>query len=292
MNTFIDYKKRTQVRLKRSNEKYAAIQRSKDMAKKQETGKALVNWSEEFAGLAEQSAKGAKVSEGKFISFSSGKMSFAGADIPSGELRCVVVGWIYANAYYDPDVPYDSKNPQSPICFAFSKSPDNDTDEMVPHDESPNKQADGCAGCPHNEFGSAVDAKGRPLKGKACKNMVRLALIAESDLEDIENAEVVYASLPPMSIKNWEVYAKKTCAKGLKRPHWSVITTMARVADAGSQFRVTFEMEEVIEDSDLFGPLKELWMSQADTIDFPYQVREAAPVIAKKPAKAQKFARR
>ena len=260
------------------------------MAKKQEAGKALVKWDEEFANLAEQSAKGAKISEGKFISFARGDMSISGSTIQGGELRCVVVGWMHANAYYDPDIAYDPKNPQSPMCYAFGV----EEDDMSPHEEAPNKQCESCATCEFNEYGSATDAKGRKLKGKACKNMIRLALIAESDLEDVANAEVVYASLPPMSIKNWLVYAKKTCAQGLKRPHWAVITNMAVVKDEVSQFKVTFGMEEAIEDSSLFGPLKELWESTMQSIDFPYQVKEATAPVAKKvvASKPAKFARR
>ena len=247
------------------------------------TSKAVVKWTDEFKDLAVQSAKGAKVSEGKFISFGGGKMSFGGAEIPDGELRCVVVGWIHANAYYDPDVRYDPKTPQSPICYAFGV----EEEEMVPHKDAPDKQNPDCATCPFNEFESAKQGK-----GKACKNMIRLALIAESDLDNLENAEVVYASLPPKSLKNWLAYAAKTCAKALERPHWSVITLMTRVPDDESQFRVTFKMEELIEDQDKFGPLKELWEKTMGEMDFPYAPTEAPVVAPKKANKAQKFARR
>ena len=211
------------------------------------------------------------------------KAGRVGAEIPDGELRCVVVGWVHAFAYYDPDVRYDPKNPQSPLCYSFGV----EEEDMVPHEEAPDKQCGSCAECPFNQFESA-----KVGKGKACKNMIRLALIAESDLENIDTAEVVYASISPKSLKNWLVYAKKTCAQGLKRPHWSVITNMARIPDDESQFRVTFKMEEVIEDSSLFGPLKELWEKTMADIDFPYQVKKDPPPAPKKDVKKSKFARR
>lgn len=257
------------------------------MAAKKKTGTALVKWDEEFAKYAKETKKGIKVSEGKFISFSGGRMSFAGSDIPDDEIRCVIVGWTHHNAYYDPDVRYDPKNPQSPICYAFGDDPD----LMEPHSEAPQKQCGSCAECPFNEFGSAAQGQ-----AKACKNTFRLALIAESDLEDLENAEVVYASIPPKSLKNWANYLAKDLDK-MGRPHWSVITMMRRVPDSESQFRVTFKHEEHVEDADLFAPLKDLWEKTMDGIDFPYQVREAPPPAArgkggKAGGKTQKFARR
>lgn len=254
------------------------------MSKKKETGKALVKWDEELANYAKQTTKGLKVSEGKFISFSGGRMSFGGADIPDDEIRCVVVGWAYHNAYYDPDVRYDPKNPQSPICYAT----DSDEDNMSPHSEAPDKQHDSCAECPLNEFGSAKSGS-----GKACKNTFRLALIAESDLENVDDAEVVYASIPPKSLKNWANYLKKDLER-VERPHWAVVTLMKRVPDSESQFRVTFKMEDLIEDSELFSPLKSLWEKTMEGIDFPYQKREPQPKgkSGKGDKGKQKFARR
>jgi len=248
---------------------------------KKSTSKALVKWDEEFANLAKETTKGIEVGTGKFLSFNGGTMSFAGADIPDDEIRCVIVGWTHHNVYYDPDVRYDPKNPQTPLCYAF----DVDQDQIAPLDSVPEKQCDNCAECPLNEFGSAKSGD-----GKACKNTYRIALIAESDLEDIDNAEVVYASIPPKSLKNFANYLGKDLDK-LKRPHWSVITLLSRVPDSESQFKVTFKYEESIEDTDLFVPLKELWERTKDDINFPYVVREkSAPVKKAAAKKNQKFA--
>lgn len=257
------------------------------MAKVKKPGTALVKWEEEFANIAKENAKNAKVSEGKFLSFKGGRMSFGGADVEDNEIRCVVIGWAYHNAYYDPDEPYDPKNPQSPICYATGVG----EDEMVPHENAPEKQCGGCVDCPFNQFESAKTGK-----GKACKNGIRLALIAESDLEDMDSVEVVYASLPPKSIKNWLVYVKKELSERAQRPHWAVVTLMKCIPDSESQFRITFKNEELIEDSDLFTPLKELWKKTMEGIDFPYQKREPSPVKSKggkgKVTKPSKFARR
>ena len=60
--------------------------------------------------------------------------------------------------------------------------------------------------------------------------------------------------------------------------------------DDVSQFRVLFKLEELIEDADLFAPLKELRQRTMEGIDFPYHVREALPPARGKGK--QKFARR
>lgn len=241
---------------------------------KKKPGTAVVQWEEEFAKLAEKSVEGVKLGSAKFISFSGGKMSFGGADVPDNELRCVVVGWAHHNAFYDPDIRFDPKNPQSPLCWATAAT----EEEMEPH-EVFDQQSDACVGCPHNEFGTADNGRGA---GKACKNGIRLAIISEDDLGDLDSAELVWVSVPTMSIKNWLKYAKVDCAKTLNRPHWAVVTLMKRVADDDSQFRVTFKAEEKVEDSELFGPLKELWENAMGEIDFPY-----APTVERTPAKGK-----
>lgn len=248
------------------------------MAKKK-TGNALVKWDEEFANFAKETTKGAVVTGGsKFIRFSGGRMSFDGADIPDDEIRCVIVGWQHHNTYYDPKERFDPENPATPICYAFGDT----EEEMEPHSAAPEPQNDSCATCPLNEWESGVG------RAKACKNTVRLALIAEDDLEDIDNAEVVYASLPPTSIKNWLVYLTKELRDKAKRPHWAVVTLLSRVPDDRSQFRINFKNEELIEDSDLFGPLKQLWEETTQTIDFPYAAREVEAKPKKSTAKSSK----
>ncbi len=222
-----------------------------------------------------------KFRRGKFLSFKSGQMSFNGEEIEDNELRCVIVGWAYHNAYYDPSVRYDPKNPQSPLCYATATS----EEELVPHEEAPEKQASACLGCPLNEFGTA--ATGR---GKACKNGIRLALIAEDDMNDPSSAEVVYAAIPTKSIKNWLIYVTRELRDKVGRPSWAVVTSMKCTPDAESQFKITFRNEELIENSKLFDPLEKLWESTMEGIDFPYQKQEK--VEKPKKGKPQKFARR
>ena len=241
------------------------------MAKK-ETGKSLVNWDAEFANYQKESKKGIQLgAQGKFLSFKNG-LSFQGVELEDDEVRCVIIGWTHHNQFYDQDVPYDPDNPQTPICYSFGQ----DQDTMEPSNHSPDKQHGDCASCPFNQFESA-----RTGKGKACKNTFRIALIAESDLDNIDQAEVIYASIPPKSLKNFAKYIGKDLDK-YSRPHWAVVTLLKRVADSKAQFVVTFDCVEVIKDSKLFQPLKDLYHNTMEGIDFPYEVREAAAKPAKK----------
>lgn len=251
------------------------------MAKKKDTGTALVKWDEEFAKLAKEDAADIQVSQGKFISFKGGRMSFNGEHIEDDQLNVVIVGWTNHNALYDQDAVYDKDNPQTPICYAFGRK----LKEIAPHDDAPEKQSGGCAECPMNQFESAKTGK-----GKACKNTVRLAVIAENDLEDLDAAEIVYVSVPPMSLKSILLYLKKDIAEKADRPYWSVVTSMKCVPDDKSQFRVNFEMVGNIDDTTLYAPLKELSTKTMETIDFPYVQRESEP--KKAPKAKSKFARK
>jgi len=253
------------------------------MAKKQAAkGTALVQWDKEFAELAGKAVKGMEVATGKFISLRAGQMTLGGANVQNNTLRAVVVAAVHSNAYYDPDVPFNPKQPQSPLCYAFGA----DKDEMEPHSQAPEKQNANCANCPMNKFESAKRGK-----GKACKNQIRLALISEDDLENadsLDSLDIVYMNVPVMSAKNWAAYATNKLANGIKRPYWSVVTTIKVVPDDDSQFKVLFELGDVIENGNLFPVLKAAWEKNMETIGFPYappRAAEEAPTARKKPSK-------
>ncbi len=250
---------------------------------KKTPGKSLVKWDEELATLAKETTTGLETPTGKFISIRSGKMTFAGADVPGNELRAVLLGWTFENQYYEGKFDPDAR--QTPACYAFGT----DTTTMAPHPQAPDKQHGDCASCPMNQWGSSDTSD----KGKACKNVVRLALIAESDLEGLAAADVVYLKVPVMSVKNFTMYAKKTVAEALGRPFWAVVTAISVVPDKKAQFKVNFEVADNIEDSDLFQPLKDLWTKVMEGIDFPYpQLEEEEKSAKKKPInKKSKFAR-
>jgi hypothetical protein len=120
-----------------------------------------------------------------------------GYEFPNGKvletIEAVVLGVHYINAYYTKT--YRAGEIETPPCWANSAN----ANDITPSELATKIQAPSCIGCPHNEFGS----KGA---GKACKNMIRLALVPpDSD----ENTIPLMLDLPPTSTKSFlDTYRK------------------------------------------------------------------------------------
>ncbi len=223
-------------------------------------GKGLANWDEELARYAQKIADNERASGGglKKFSLQSGVLSLDDAPMPGNQMAVIILGSIYENVFYEGD--YDSKNPAPPVCFAQAL----EEAHLAPHDtvvEREQAQHEQCEGCPMNEFGTA--ATGR---GKACKNGRRLIVIpagsydkrGELTLIDepahFDEVEAAYLLPPVTSVKGYVSYVKQL-AVTLRRPPFGVITRVALVPDAKSQFRMEFEAIAPIEDTNLFETL-------------------------------------
>lgn len=239
------------------------------MAKPQtkKPGTSVAVWDQKLAERAAKAKKTeASVATGSFISMKGGILSFMGNAVPDNKLRVVVVDAIMENDLFVGK--FDPNSPQSPVCYAFGR----DEDEMAPHEAVASPECDRCQGCPHNEWGSADTGK-----GKACKNVRRLALITEDALdggvEGIADAEVAYLKLPVTSVKAWAGFVSQLAATN--KPPLAFVTELSVVPDATSQFKVQFKAVEEIDDGDLLGALLEKADVVEQQIIFPYQVIEA-----------------
>lgn len=254
------------------------------MAKKPQTT-AVVDWEKEMeaqAALAAEAQRATGGGGGKFFSTAAGVLSFDGNPMPGSRMVVVVLADINENSYYDG--PYDPSTPASPVCFAFNK----DEADLEPHtavDNDPyfERQHDVCAGCPKNEWGSAATGK-----GKACKNVARLAMIPAGtfsekgsgrsravefdglidDADHYTDAEVAYMKLPVMSVKNWASYVK-TIAADLKRPPHGVFTEIWLEPDPKSQYKVMFEVVDKVP-NELLKIMMDRHVKTQSEIDFPY----------------------
>ena len=72
-----------------------------------------------------------------------------------------------------------------------------------------------CETCPYNQYGTGVDDKGNPKKGKACKNMRRIYLMMDGD------PNFYLLTVPPTSIKDVNKQLAKILASGT--PYTSMI---------------------------------------------------------------------
>lgn len=129
-------------------------------------------------------------------------------NLPDGtvlnQLEAVILDHRNFNRYYTKA--YDPQNPTPPACFAIAKN----LEELSPHnhDDVPEPQADSCSVCPMNEFGSASTGK-----GKACRNMVRLALAPPDATDDTEPMTL---EVPPSAInKHWNKYVNNLSTTGV-----------------------------------------------------------------------------
>ncbi len=266
----------------------------KTAAVKTSSSRAVSLWEEKLAAAAVKSASAEKATSGlKGISTRGGILSVDDQPVPGNELDVLVLVAVHENQYHTQA--FDPNTPQIPDCYAFG-DPNADDPEggMAPHPEAESPQGDDnglCANCWANEMGSAPVGR-----GKACKNVRRLALITADTLaspEDIDETEVRVLKVPVMSVKGWALYIKNTLAEDLKRPYWGVVTTIKVVPDAKSQFRIVFAFKELVDFTDeLFEAIERKIKAVTPQLTAPYvKMADApAPQRGRGPAPAAKKA--
>jgi hypothetical protein len=194
----------------------------------------------------------------------------------------IISNAVLEHAYYTSD--YDSDNPQPPVCFAFGT----EEKEMAPHEKSSAPQAESCAECEWNKFGSAEKGK-----GKACKNIMRLALLPAKPLEAavLAKVEPAYMKVPVTSVKSYSNYAL-TLKATHELPPFAFVTQIGTVPDPKSQFKVTFEdVAKLAQDDEIMEVLVQRHEEIKGLIEFPYAPpsEEEIPAKGKKPAAKRKF---
>lgn len=209
---------------------------------------------DELAKLAVDSVKAEQAGLGAtFLSTKSGALTYRGNPITGNKLQCVILAAPVERLYYD--TRYDPTKLVGPKCFAIAAI----ATGMGPTDRVEGKQHDTCEGCPKNEWGSATNGG----KGKACRETRRLLLIPADSIgsvDAVKAAEVAALRPPVTSLKNYATYVQ-TVAATLKRPPLAVISEIAIVPDAKTQFKVTFSLIKAIDDPGIIRAL----MDRAET---------------------------
>lgn len=240
-------------------------------------GREVANWEQELAQQAEVAVaqeQTAGTGGGKFFSLRAGQLTFDDATFPGNQIAAVIVDHIFENIYYEAGFDPDQTNP--PTCFAFGRDATTmgPPDEVDKHDEF-TRQSDLCKDCIQNEWGSA-----RTGKGKACSNRRRLALISagtynkkgELELEDdasyFSGADMAFMKIPVTSVKGFAAYVKQV-AEQFKRPLHGVFTRIYLEPDSKTQFKVRFELIEVIP-NEVMPAIMARHNSVKNEIDFPY----------------------
>lgn len=126
-----------------------------------------------------------------------------------GPIDAIIVDFVSAYFFYEDS--FDRNNITPPKCFALGL----DAAGLTPSDNSPEKQADSCAACWANQFGSSG-------KGKACQNTRLLALLPP-DADDSTPMQILKVS--PTAIKSFDGYVSSV-ARAFQKPVRAVLTTI------------------------------------------------------------------
>jgi hypothetical protein len=230
---------------------------------KETTSVAVSDWDERMRKAADAQASQERP-DNNWISFKSGVLQLNEQAAKGNKINCIIIDAAYENGLYLK--PYDPNKLVSPDCWAISR----DGDELAPTHAVPNPVATRCGGCPNNEWGS--DPKGG--KGKACKNIRRIAIVLESDLDKGAAAPILFARIPTMSVRNWSKYVTQV-ASVIRRPSWAVVTELSVVPDAKSQFQVHFNFVSNVGD-DLLPTIEALTKLSGDSLLADYTANAEA----------------
>ena len=249
-------------------------------------GTALEKYKQKMAAAAEDYASEEKTG-GSFITTRGGILKFGEEELPGNEMLVVVLDAIHENTYYEGKFDPDVMLP--PLCFAFGRNEkDIEPHENVLEPEEAEEagsyfelQADLCAECPHSQWGSADTGR-----GKACSNRRRLAVIPAGrfvptgkrretemevfeDAEDFRDGDIAFLKLPVTSTKNWSKYVH-SLSKEHQAPPFGAITHIYLESDAKTQFKVHFDLIEIIDDEDILDILFDRNDEAKEVIEQPY----------------------
>lgn len=247
----------------------------------------VVKWEEELARLAgEAEASVAGIGGGSFFSLRNGQLSYGGQALPGNKAAAVVLDFVNENVFYESR--FDPDTPTGPKCYAFGR----DAAKMCPFDGVEEPVHANCKECPNNAWGSSDTGR-----GKACRNVMRLALIPAgtyrpekgeyelfSDAKQFQDAGLAFLKLPVTSVKAWGTYVKQL-AGVMKTPPLGVVTGIRVVPDGKTQFRVEFEPLAKLPAA-VIPAVLERHREAAASIEFPYQMGDA-PAAPAAPPKAK-----
>lgn len=241
---------RKKAKKKASKKRAKKTSRSKAVAKP--TAGLPANWKEQLREDAQEEAERTPAGTGNRISLKrNGQFSFQGADI-GDSIDVIIVDHVAMKTYYDED--YDEDNPVPPACFALKPNAKN----IAPHDDSPDVQAETCAECWANEWGSG---RGR---GKACQDKNRLALLHVDVLD-----ELVMLEVPVTSGAAFNKYVGGL-TKAAELPSYAVVTRLTMDDHADYQ-KLIFEFIEPADEEQLASSMnqrkqaREMCMEPFDT---------------------------
>ena len=223
------------------------------------TGTQVTKYDEEWAKRAQRAVEDEPQGGGSFLSIRGGILKFQDTEMPGNQACVIILDSVRENTYYG--AKFDEDNPMPPKCYAFGRG----GEEMAPHISMAaapawfEPQSETCQTCPFDKFGSADVGR-----GKACQDRRRIALIPagfyspkknsrDFDLELItepkhyQTADIAFLKLPVMSVKPWSSFVTQVSSI-YTRPPAGVLTRLFVVPDAKAQYKVQFEVIDLVPD--------------------------------------------
>jgi len=172
---------------------------------------ALMNYDEEFARIAEETRYALAPAKGNYISLKGKLFTFPdGRTSPTCD--AIVVDFIRINQLMPPYNPAARGNAK---CWAMGRE-----DHLLTPDPSIERpQADSCAACAQNKYGSATNGG----KGKNCQNLYRLAVIPPDATKD---SDIWLVKVSPTGLSRWTHYVKMCEAQHGSSGFMRVVTTL------------------------------------------------------------------
>lgn len=173
-----------------------------------------------------------------FITFKNANLKVDGQSVPNNTADVRVLAAVSERAWYDGA--FDPDTPQVPMCYAL--------DSTEPHPEAQEPQAETCAECPKNKWGSAPPRPGSttPGKGKACREGARL-IVSPAGVP-LKSAPMYTAKIPVTSLSAVNNYVSR-CNQAAKLTG-EFIATLNVVEDKKTFFKVGLVMKEHTSDLD------------------------------------------
>lgn len=136
-------------------------------------------------------------------------------DGPRSSIEVVIIkaSPVISKVYYEKG--YDGETSAPPDCWS--------TNGQTPDPASAKRQANTCAGCKWNAFGSKITEAGKA--GKACADSKRLAIVPLDDIPNEMFGGPMLLRVPAASLKEVLAYAQKLSSAGY--PYFAVATRMS-----------------------------------------------------------------
>ena len=209
-----------------------------------------------------------------FISIKGGRLTIKDERVANDAMIGIILCERYEKTYYSQS--YNPNEIVSPDCFALS----DDKATLEPHKNSQSPQQDKCVGCPKNEFETAKQGK-----GKACADKIRLAILAVTECDDLDDpaivedpefyktAKIIYMKVPPASLKNY-IEFRKTIVRAQLPTHVVYTKIAAKMDGSNSYPEVVFEPYTPLNDIEILNHVEEKLKIAEEEINTPYAAAE------------------